>query len=164
MGLTPRVGSLTQDGVACPDVGVLGGTNAPPGSAGTRVVLELVGVHNRAADGGRLLGDAVIKYRLLQARGYIVVPVSCDEWDTMEPDSRCLYLQEKLDSRLVAAAAAAAAASRVAGSDGTDADDYASDSDGEERVGLWRRSAPKTVTSSSGRAGRPPPGFSSTLL
>ncbi|KAG1678746.1 hypothetical protein FOA52_012785 [Chlamydomonas sp. UWO 241] len=99
-----------------------------------------------------------------RARGYIVVPVSCDQWDAMVPDLRCLYLQEKLDSRLVAAAAAAAAAARVAGPAGpadADADD-ASGSGDEERVGLWRRSAPRAVTSSSARAAaaaaaRPPP-------
>jgi hypothetical protein len=36
-----------------------------------------VGTHNAAANSGRLLGDAALKYRLLQARGYLVVPVSC---------------------------------------------------------------------------------------
>ena len=36
-----------------------------------------VGYQNSAGNTGRLLGDAALKYRLLQARGFLVVPISC---------------------------------------------------------------------------------------
>ncbi len=64
---------LTPDGIVCPDVTV-GLHDAVPG---LRFALELVGPHNTAANSGRLLGSAALKYRLLQARGYLVVPISC---------------------------------------------------------------------------------------
>ncbi|KAL6754851.1 hypothetical protein V8C86DRAFT_2689056 [Haematococcus lacustris] len=82
-----------------------------PAAPSLRFALELVGLHNSAANSGRLLGAAALKYRLLQARGYLVVPISCKEWDKMGPFeslAKMMYLQSKLDRRLAALAATAA--------------------------------------------------------
>ncbi|KAJ9506133.1 hypothetical protein QJQ45_016516 [Haematococcus lacustris] len=81
-----------------------------PAAPSLRFALELVGPHNSAANSGRLLGAAALKYRLLQARGYLVVPISCKEWDKMGPYeslAKMMYLQSKLDRRLAALAATA---------------------------------------------------------
>jgi hypothetical protein len=71
MGLLVRL-EPTLDGVSAPDV-----VASLPAAPALRFALELVGSHNSAANSGRLLGDAALKYRLLQARGYLVVPLSC---------------------------------------------------------------------------------------
>ena len=63
-----------------------------------------------------MLGDAALKYRLLQSRGYVVVPVDCREWDGRNGDTKALYIQQMIDR--LAAATQARAQSR-AGAAGT---------------------------------------------
>lgn len=58
--------------------------------------LELIGEHNTAVNSNRITGDAALKYRLLQARGYAVVPISCREWDRIgfgEIFTKAMYVQ-----------------------------------------------------------------------
>ncbi|KAG2435477.1 hypothetical protein HYH02_011772 [Chlamydomonas schloesseri] len=94
--------------------GVAAATPPPPPRL---LALELVGRHNSAANSPRIMGEAVIKYRLLQAHGYLVVPVSCYEWDRISHQdvwTKMVYLQAKIDRRtgtgLAASSVSAAAA------------------------------------------------------
>ena len=101
LGLQAVHGAVTPDGAVCPDVLV-----TLPSLPAARFAFELVGKHNTAANSMRVLGDAAIKYRLLQARGFVVVPISCVEWDELNGDTKALYIQQKLDVRVAAAATA----------------------------------------------------------
>ncbi|MEW5313358.1 MAG: hypothetical protein WDW38_004931 [Sanguina aurantia] len=107
MGVSTKTNSPTTDGVAVADVLLL-----LPNST-NRFVLELVGKHNSAANSPRLLGEAALKYRLLQARGYIVIPINCREWDKIgrkDTTSQMYYLQTKLERRVAALSGAGLAA------------------------------------------------------
>ncbi|MEW5299021.1 MAG: hypothetical protein WDW36_002076 [Sanguina aurantia] len=107
MGVSTRPNAPTADGVAVADVLLL-----LPNST-NRFVLELVGKHNSAANSPRLLGEAALKYRLLQARGYIVIPINCREWDKIgrkDTTSQMYYLQTKLERRVAALSGAGLAA------------------------------------------------------
>ena len=63
----------------------------------------------------RVLGDAAIKYRLLQSRGYVVLPIDCREWDGRNGDTKALYIQQMID-RLAAAVEARGVATTTTGS------------------------------------------------
>jgi len=81
--------------------GTPGGAAAAAGApaAAEWFALELVGPHNTSVNSQRLLAAAVLKWRLLQARGYRVVPVSCRDWLRMSRGdelTRVLYLQSVL--------------------------------------------------------------------
>lgn len=75
-----------------------------------RMAIELVGKHNCAANGPRVLGDAALKMRLLAARGWLVVPLSCRDWRKLtgpisaRPEetliTKVVYLQNRIDQRL----------------------------------------------------------------
>ncbi len=41
---------------------------------------------------------------IMQAHGYVVIPISCTEWDELNGDTKALYVQQKIDMRLKAAA------------------------------------------------------------
>ncbi|GLC67548.1 hypothetical protein PLESTF_000569400 [Pleodorina starrii] len=120
MGFTAAANVATPDGCALVDVAVAlrqtapsGATAAAAAAAPRLLALELVGPHNTAANSPRILGEAVLKYRLLQARGYLVVPIPCFEWDQINHNdtwTKMVYLQTKIDRRTAGAAAAAAAA------------------------------------------------------
>ncbi|GFR43489.1 hypothetical protein Agub_g4575 [Astrephomene gubernaculifera] len=116
MGLTAAANVATPDGCAVVDVAVAlmpprptGLPGAAPGMATMMtgqpprlLALELIGRHNSAANSPRITGEAVIKYRLLQARGYMVVPVPCDEWDRITFQdiwTKIVYLQAKIERR-----------------------------------------------------------------
>jgi hypothetical protein len=74
------------------------------------LALELVGPHNCAHNSARVLGDAALKFRLLQARGYIVVPISCSDWRKLfkfGPEeqtwvTKMVYLQNRIERKLPA--------------------------------------------------------------
>uniref|UniRef100_A0A7S3QX58 RAP domain-containing protein n=2 Tax=Dunaliella tertiolecta TaxID=3047 RepID=A0A7S3QX58_DUNTE len=128
MGMQAQPNVITPDGVACPDLIMVLAS-----SPGLCFALELVGTQNSAANTGRLLGDAALKYRLLQARGYLVVPISCKEWDRFGPSeafSKMLYIQAKLEKRKAALAAANAAAAAAAAEKGAAGGDSARPADG----------------------------------
>ncbi|EFJ52793.1 hypothetical protein VOLCADRAFT_127324, partial [Volvox carteri f. nagariensis] len=83
MGLTAAANVATPDGCALVDVAVALRQPAPPAAAAggspasplpplpppRLLALELIGRHNTAANSPRILGEAVIKYRLLQVGG-----------------------------------------------------------------------------------------------
>jgi hypothetical protein len=58
-------------------------------------------------------GEAVVKYRLLQARAYPVIPLPVREWDSFGREdvwTKMVYLQAKIDKRLAQAQQAGGAA------------------------------------------------------
>ncbi|KXZ52205.1 hypothetical protein GPECTOR_10g836 [Gonium pectorale] len=131
MGLTSAANVATPDGCAVVDVAVA--LMGPQGAAGTGgggsgsagaapaaprlIALELIGRHNSAANSPRLVGEAVLKYRLLQARGYMVVPVLCAEWDRISHQdvwTKMVYLQAKIDRRTGDSALGRPSSSQVA--------------------------------------------------
>ena len=69
LGLLPQLRTLTPDGVATPDVLV-----GVPQIPSARFALEMVGRHNAAANSLRVLGEATIKYRLLQVSAAASAP------------------------------------------------------------------------------------------
>ncbi|GIL49992.1 hypothetical protein Vafri_6119 [Volvox africanus] len=112
MGFTAAANVATPDGCALVDVAVAirspspppvaPGAPSPPPSPPRLLALELVGRHNTAANSPRILGEAVVKYRLLQARGYLVVPIPCYEWDRIDHKdiwTKMVYLQAKIERR-----------------------------------------------------------------
>ncbi|GLI63063.1 hypothetical protein VaNZ11_005965 [Volvox africanus] len=112
MGLTAAANVATPDGCALVDVAVAirppspppvaPGAPSPPPPPPRLLALELVGRHNTATNSPRILGEAVVKYRLLQARGYLVVPIPCYEWDRIDHKdiwTKMVYLQAKIERR-----------------------------------------------------------------
>lgn len=90
IGYDARLGSMTSDQLVAPDVLV----TVPSVS---QVAIEMVGKHNAAGNSpSTILGDAVLKYRLLQSRGIVVLAVNCNEWDMQEKINKTLYIEEKL--------------------------------------------------------------------
>jgi hypothetical protein len=61
LGWQARLGAVSQDGVVCPDVLV-----NLPSIPTVQFAFELLGSHNTACNSMRILGDAAVKYRLLQ--------------------------------------------------------------------------------------------------
>jgi hypothetical protein len=118
MGYTAAANVTSPDGCVVADVAV---ALPPPGQPSSHaqataangarfVALELVGPHNSAANSPRLGGEAVLKFRLLQARGYMVVPVPVREWERVcgarDVWTKMVYLNAKLERRPGAAAVA----------------------------------------------------------
>ncbi|GAX84829.1 hypothetical protein CEUSTIGMA_g12250.t1 [Chlamydomonas eustigma] len=112
LGWQARLGVVSQDGVVCPDVLVI-----LPAIPAVQFAFELLGSHNTACNSMRVLGDAAIKYRLLQARGYTVIPISCNEWDSLNGDARALSLQQKVDLRVQAAQTVLSASGKIPASE-----------------------------------------------
>lgn len=91
--------SPSPSGSGAPAAAAAGGGAAAQPQAVEWVALELVGPHNTSQNSQRLLASAVLKWRLLQARGYRVVPVSCRDWRRIsggDQITKLLYLQSKL--------------------------------------------------------------------
>ena len=64
LGLQASHGAISSDGIVCPDVLV-----TLPDFQEARFAIEMVGKHNTSTIGQRVLGEATVKFRLLQARG-----------------------------------------------------------------------------------------------
>ena len=64
LGLQASHGAISSDGIVCPDVFV-----TLPDIQDARFAIEMVGDHNTSANSQRVLGEATVKFRLLQARG-----------------------------------------------------------------------------------------------
>jgi hypothetical protein len=95
LNLRCRANDVTPDG--CVAAGVL---VRLPGST-VPLALELVAPRDTSRNTGRLLGRAALRWRLLRARGYRVVPLPLQEWRRVvaqDSVSRLLYLQSLLSS------------------------------------------------------------------
>lgn len=97
MELKGRANGVTADACVCADV-IL----ALP-SDSNRYAIELTGAHNTAGnDPSRVLGEAALKLRLLRARGYMVIPVSCAEWARLgrgDLYAKILYIDARFKQR-----------------------------------------------------------------
>ncbi|KAG2500176.1 hypothetical protein HYH03_001758 [Edaphochlamys debaryana] len=155
MGLVAAPNVATPDGCVLVDVAVALPPASPAAASAAAaaaaaaggapqprlLALELMGRHNCAANSPRVMGEAVIKYRLLQARGYLVVPIPCAEWDRIGHQdvwSKMVYLQSKIDRRTAGpmggAFGAREGASEAGGANG-----------GAEAAESIRRQAPKPL-------------------
>ena len=90
MGFRPQLGVTSSDGTVSPDILVVLDSHV-------QVAIEMVGKHNSdASTNSTILGEAALKLRLLQSKGFIVLTISCSEWDRQEKINKSLYIQEKL--------------------------------------------------------------------